>query len=229
MGIKMDKPPGDMNLFELQDRCWSEIEKFNHQERSDDQYCLEIFRRALVLRDEHAWNILARRFRGTLLGWLHRHPYREVAYRLHSEEDYVALTIERLWMVTVRNESLEFHTLAGALKFMRACLHSVIIDNLRSQIKEVAMPEAGFQELAATVTDEVREFWEAIKSMLSNQREQRLAYLLFYCNLKPRQVIQFCPQEFSDTQEIFLMKRNILDRLRNNKDRLRWLFGDTDI
>lgn len=225
----MDKPPGNMNLFELQNRCWSEIEKFNHEEPSDDQYCLEIFRRALVLHNEQAWDTLIQRFRGSILGWLHRHSYREAAYRLHSEEDFVALTIERLWTVTVRNQSLEFQTLAGALKFMRACLNSVIIDGLRGQIKEVALPETGFLELVAPVTDQGKVFWEAIKNMLPDQREQRLAYLLFYCNLKPRQVIQFCPGEFSDVQEIFQMKRNILDRLRNNKDRLRWLLGDTDI
>lgn len=222
----MDKLPGDMNLFELQNRCWSEIEKFTHEEPSDDQFCLEIFRRALVLRDEQAWHTLAQRFRRTILGWLRRHPYREAAYRLHSEEDYVALTIERLWSVTVRNQSLQFQKLAGALKFMRACLNSVIIDGLRAQIKEAALPATGLLELVSPVTDEGKEFWEAIKSMLPDQREQRLAYLLFYCNLKPRQVVEFCPDEFSDTQQIFTMKRNILDRLKNNQDRLRWLLGD---
>ncbi|HET9999807.1 MAG TPA: hypothetical protein VFQ36_02870 [Ktedonobacteraceae bacterium] len=229
MGIKMDKAPRDMNPLELQNRCWSEIEKFNRKETSDDQYCLEIFRRALVLRDEQAWDILARRFAGTILGWLHRHPYREAAYRLHSEEDYVALTIEKLWMVTVRNQSLEFQTLAGALKFMRACLNSIVIDSLRSQARKASLPDTGLNELAAPASDEGSASWEVIKSMLPGPREQRLAYLLFYCNLKPRQVIQFCPLEFSDPQEIFQMKRNILDRLRNNKDRLQWLLGRTNL
>lgn len=229
MGIKMDKLPREMNLFELQNRCQSEIEKYTHEEPSDDRFCLEIFRRALVLKEEQAWETLTQRFRATILGWLHVHSYREVAYRLHSEEDYVALTIERLWTVTVHNQSLEFQTLAGALKFMRACLNSVIIDGLRRQGREAVLPETGILDLVAPVTDEGKEFWEAIKSMVPDQREQRLAYLLFYCNLKPRQVVEFCPDEFSDTQQIFPMKRNILDRLKNNKGRLRWLLGDEDV
>lgn len=223
MGIEMDKPPREMSLAELQSRCWSEIEKFNRKEANDEEYCLEIFHRALVLRNERAWDMLTRRFTGTILGWLRRHPYRETAYRLHSEADYVALTIERLWMVTVRNQSLEFQTLAGALKFMRASLNCVVIDMLRGQTKEAAIPEAGFDEPVAPEPDDGNEFWEIIKSMLPNEREQRLAYLLFHCNLKPRQVVQFCPREFSDVREIFRMKRNILDRLQRNKDRLRWL------
>ncbi|MGB8345112.1 MAG: hypothetical protein WCD86_09520 [Ktedonobacteraceae bacterium] len=229
MGIEMDKPPRDMSLVELQNRCWSEIEKFNRKEANDEQYCLEIFHRALVLREEQAWDILTRRFAGTILGWLRRHPYRETAYRLHSEENYVALTIERLWMVTVRNQSLEFQTLAGALKFMRASLNCVVIDTLRGQVKEMPIPEASFDEPAALDHDDGDEFWETIKSMLPNEREQRLAYLLFHCNLKPRQVVQFCPREFSNVQEIFRMKRNILDRLQRKKDRLRWLLDDEDL
>ncbi len=229
MGIEMDKPPRDMSLGELQSRCWSEIEKFTRKQPNDEQYCLEIFHRALVLRNEQAWDILMRRFSGTILGWLRRHPYREAAYRLHSEENYVALTIERLWMVTVRNKSLEFQTLAGALKFMRASLNCVVIDTLRGQAKELPIPESGFDEPAAPDPDNGNERWEIIKSMLPNEREQRLAELLFFCNLKPRQIVQFRPEEFSDTKEIFRMKRNIMDRLLRNKERLRWLLDGEDL
>jgi DNA-directed RNA polymerase specialized sigma24 family protein len=228
MDIAPDKPPGEMNLGELQKYCWGEIEKFRRKEANDDRFCLEIFHRALVLREEKAWDMLTQRFNGTILSWLRRHPQREVAYRLHSEENYVALTIERLWMVTVRNKSLEFETLAGALKFMHTCLNSVVIDALRSRAKETPIPESGFTEPAAPEYEEGSEFWESVKSLLSNGREQRLAYLLYHCGLKPRQIVQFCPQEFSDVQEIFRMTRNIMERLQRNKDRLRWLLSSEE-
>lgn len=229
MGIETDKPPRDMNLAELQSRCWSEIEKFNRKEPNDDQYCLEIFRRALVRRDERAWEILTRRFTGTIIAWLRRHPNREAAYRLHSEADYVALTIEKLWIGTVHNTSMEFDSLAAALKFMRLTLNSVVVDTLRGQAKEAAIPESGFDEPAAPEYDSGEEFLETIKSLIPNEREQRLVYLQIYCGLKPRQIVQFFPQEFSGVHEIFSMKRNIVDRLRRNKDRLRWLLGDEDL
>lgn len=229
MGIETDRPPRDMNLAELQSRCWSEIEKFNRKEQNNDQYCLEIFRRALVRRDEHAWNILTQRFSGTITAWLRRHPNREAACRLHSEENYVALTMEKLWLGTVRNTSLEFDSLAAALKFMRCTLNSVVIDALRGQAREAAIPEAGFDEPAAPDYDSGEEFWEIIKSLIPDAREQRLAYLLYHCGLKPRQIVQFCPQEFSNVQEIFRMTRNILDRLRRKKDRLRWLLDGEDL
>jgi len=119
-------------------------------------------------------------------------------------------------------------TLAGALRFLRLCLNSDIVDTLRAQLRseEMPWPEPGFpEEPAVEDRDERNERWEAIRSFLQNPREQRLAYLLYYCNLKPRQIVQFCPNEFSNVSEIFRLTRNIVDRLRRNKDRLRWLLS----
>ena len=182
-----------------------------------------------MLHEEQAWEILTQRLSTTIRRWLRYHPNREEAYRLHNEEDYVALTMERLWMVTVRNPTLEFRSLPGALTFLRVSLNSVIIDSLRNQRNELSILEVGSLEPAAPVEEACDELWRSIKSLLPERREQRLAYLLFHCNLKPRQIVQFCPQEFCCVQEIFQMKRKILERLKRNKDRLRWLLGDLEV
>ena len=223
MGIEMDKPPRSMNLPELTTRCMSEIQKYNQREPHNDQCCLEIFRRALLQQDSRAWSVLTERFHGIVLSWVRRHPQREAVRDIDSEENFVALTFERFWRVTVRNKTLEFTTLAGALVFLRACVNSVIIDTLRSQ-KEIPIPE-NFERVAPE-PDESNQRWEVIKGFIPNAREQRLAYLLYYCGLKPRQIVQLLPREFNDVHEIFRLTRNIIDRLRRNKDRLRWLLGD---
>jgi hypothetical protein len=231
MGIEMDKPPRDMSLAELAERCGVEMGKYSRKETCDDQYCLEIFRRAMLENNERAWEILHQRFNGILLNWVRCHPNREAAYRCDSENSYVDRAFQRLWMRTKRNAALEFSTLAGALRFLRMCLNSDIVDTLRAQLRpqEMPWPEPGFpEEPAVEYTDESKERWEAIKSFLPNPREQRLAYLLYYCNLKPRQIVQLCPNEFSNACEIFRLTRNIVERLRRNKDRLRWLVGDIE-
>ncbi|TMC35607.1 MAG: hypothetical protein E6J31_15245 [Chloroflexi bacterium] len=223
MGIEMDKPPRSMSLSELTSRCMSEIQKYNQREPHNDQCCLEIFRRALLQQDSRAWSVLTERFHGIVLSWVRRHPQREAVRDIDSEENFVALTFERFWRVTVRNKTLEFTALAGALVFLRACVNSVIIDTLRSQ-KEIPIPE-NFERVAPE-PDESNQRWEVIKGFIPNAREQRLAYLLYYCGLKPRQIVQLLPREFNDVHEIFRLTRNIIDRLRRNKDRLRWLLGD---
>lgn len=223
MGIEMDKPPRSMSLPELTNHCMSEIQKYNQREPHNDQCCLEIFRRALLQQDSYAWSVLMESFHGIVLSWVRRHPQREAVRDIDSEENYVALTFERFWRVTVRNKALEFNTLAGALVFLRACVNSVIIDTLRNQ-KEIPIPE-NFERVAPE-PDESHQRWQIIKGFIPNAREQRLAYLLYYCGLKPRQIVQFFPQEFNDAHEIFRLTRNIIDRLRRNKDRLHWLLGD---
>src|SRR2546428_761126 len=56
-------------------------------------------------------------------------------------------------------------------------------------------------------------------------REQRLAYLLYHCNLKPREIVRFCQEEWPDVQEIYRLRRNILERLLRKTDQLRRQFN----
>jgi non-ribosomal peptide synthetase component F len=66
------------------------------------------------------------------------------------------------------------------------------------------------------------EVWEILQALLPNRREQRLAYLLYHCGLGPREIVHCCPQEWSDVQEIYRLRRNILERVLNNANKLRW-------
>jgi hypothetical protein len=66
------------------------------------------------------------------------------------------------------------------------------------------------------------EVWESLHMILSNPREQRLAYLLFHWGLKPREIVRFCSQEWGDVQEIYRLRRAIMERVLRNAERLRW-------
>jgi hypothetical protein len=60
------------------------------------------------------------------------------------------------------------------------------------------------------------ELWKTIQEILPDVRMQRLAYLLFHCDLKPREIVHFCAEEFSDLQEIYRLYQNILDQMLLN-------------
>jgi len=64
--------------------------------------------------------------------------------------------------------------------------------------------------------------------MLSNTREQRLAYLLFHCGLKAREVVQYCDEEFSDVKEVYRLHRNIFEKLMRNRDQIRWRLDERE-
>ena len=217
-----------LNLKVLAEHCLQEISNYRRGEPYDDQYGLELFRRATILRDEDAWIWLQQCFDELLHNWMRRHPSREVASRFDSAENYIAQAFERFWQATACNQKLEFNTLTAALGYLRASLNGTILDTLRaySRPKEVQMPEPGFAGEPYVEDDEdLGELWETIQHMLPSVREQRLGYLLFHCGLKPRDIIRYCPQEFSDVQEIYRLRRNIMERLLRNADQIRWRLG----
>lgn len=150
---------------------------------------------------------------------------REVACLLESEEHYVAQAFERYWQATAFNQRVGFSTLAAALQYLRASLNGAILDMLRAYGRpgEISLPVPGEpgEPLVEDSTDN-GEVWESLQMILSNPREQRVAYLLFNCGLKPREIVRFCPQEWSDVQEIYRLRRAIMERVLRNANRLRW-------
>jgi DNA-directed RNA polymerase specialized sigma24 family protein len=186
---------------------------------------MELFRRALQQRDPLAWEAVQQRFGEIVLRWMCGHPLRKVACRFDSEENYVAQAFARFWQATAANQEIRFRTLAAALQYLRASLHGAILDTLRtySRPHEVALPEPGEPgEPLANESDDSGELWEVILGLLPNERERRLAYLLFHCHLKPREIVHFCSEEFSEVQEIYRLRRNIFERLLRNADIIRW-------
>ncbi len=217
--------PQTMSNFELADRCMDEIENFRRGEPSNDQYGIELFRRALKQLDPFAWETLQQRFNDMVHYWLRTHPMKQAASHFDSDENYVAQAFARFWRATAGNQKIDFTTLAAILRYLRASLSGAILDTLRtySRPKEFALPEPDSPEEAyAEEQDDGSELWEAMRSVIPDERQQRVAYLLFHCHLKPREIVRFCPEEFSAVEEIYRLRRNIFDRLLRNADYLRW-------
>jgi integrase len=61
------------------------------------------------------------------------------------------------------------------------------------------------------------ELWGKIQGILPDTRSQRLAYLLYHCGLRPREIINACGQEFNDLQEIYRLRYHIIEILLHNK------------
>jgi hypothetical protein len=210
-----------LSIEALVEHCSREIENYRRGEPWKDEYGLELLRHAIVHEDEEAWTGVQHCFSGLVRGWLCRHPKRDDACHLESEENYVAQTFERFWQATALTRHVDFTTLAAALQYLHASLNGVILDTLRAyaRAEEVALPEVGKAgEIQLVETTDRSEVWETLLTMLSNERELRLAYLLFNCKLKPGEIIRFCPQEWSDVREIYRLRHNIMDRLLQYAD-----------
>ncbi len=210
----------EMSVPVLAAQCLREIENYRRGEPCTETYAVELVRRATVHGNQEARAWVHHCFREVVRDWLRRHPNREAACCLESEEYYVAQAFERFWQATVSTQRLEFSRLAAALQYLCACLHGAILDRLRASVRarEVGLPEPGEPQIEDDADSS--EAWRVLKTILPNLREQRLAYLLLHCGLKPREIMRFCPHEFSDIREIYRLRHNIIERFLRNADNL---------
>lgn len=230
MSIKMEDLATPLGVVALTSQYSNETTTVRVKESHSDQTGLELFQRALSQRNDDAWNLLVERFQGLVMAWVRNHSRRDIAYRYHNPEYYVALAFERFWQATTRNQFLTFTSLEAALSYLKASLNGAILDTLRSYARpEVPLPEPGhLHPIELTSEDCTYEYglWDTIKNLIPTPREQRVAYLLFHCGLKPREIIQFCPGEFADVREIHRLRRNIVERLLRQADTIRWRMSD---
>ncbi len=210
----------EMSIPVLAARCLRELDHDRRGEPCTDRYGVELFRRATMQDNQEARAAVYHCFGGMVRGWLRCHPRREATCRLQSEEHYVAQAFERFWQATASHRRVEFSRLAVALQYLRASLHGTILDTLRAcaQPKGVSRPVPG--EARVEDSTDSGEVWDILKTVLSNAREQRLAYLLFHCGLLPREIVRSCPHEWGSVQEISRVRCTIMERLLRNAESL---------
>ena len=229
MSIGTPETLSQMKLTELADLCSDEIYQRSSREITDGRYSLELLRRATVEQADQAWSLLQQCFSETIRTWIRSHPYGDVALRNDSQENLIAQTFSRFWYA-VHEEQVEFTKLSAALSYLRATLNGTLIDivrsHLRMQIREVSLPEP---ECSEEPTPEEHtdgpNLWQSIESLLADERERRIVYLLYFCGLKPREIVIRCTEEFGDVKEIYRLNHTIIERLRRKRDQVRHLFA----
>jgi hypothetical protein len=181
-------------------------------ETCHDQYIVSMFHRALIERDVCAWECVQQECREIMLGWLQSYPV-TIAACVTNDETFVVQAFDRLWR-EVEHQPLEDSS--AVFKYLQASLKGVLIDAERvSQTSSL---------VNGKVSNDRSRPWEEIRSMFVDEREQRLAYLLYHCALTPLDIVRLCPQEFSDVEEVKHMRRVILQRCLRNADAMRHLF-----
>jgi hypothetical protein len=170
---------------------------------------LELLRRASIDGDLEAWTAFQQSLEETVLTWLHEHPGREAACRVHSERHFVAQAFEQVHQVVVRRQ-VACETLSEVVLYLRASLNGAILEALRVSRRPGAAsspwPDGENRPERSAV-------WDRLQARLSNQRERRLAYLLYHCGLEPAEIVRCCPQEWSDVHVVARLRRSILMQL----------------
>ena len=169
---------------------------------------LELWRRASREGDQEAWAAFQQSLEETVLAWFHAHPSREAAIRVQSESYFVTTAFEQLWHLVVKGQ-VACQALSEVLVYLRASLNAAILEGLRVARRAGSASSLPDREEPC----ESGVVWGQLQGALSNERERRLAYLLYHCGLSPTEIVCCSPQEWSDVREVARLRRSILVRL----------------
>ncbi len=217
-------PLSQMDLAALVQRCAAESERFYRGQQHDTCYSYELFRRALVERDEPAWEQLYRHYSGLVEGWIRRSG--AFTSSGESSEYFVVGAFTKFWRAITPERFASFPNLASLLQYLQLCATSVVIDSVRAQSWSEMLPEETItpshgpqtspdEEAVSRVDRE--EFWRFINDQLNGEVERVVVYCSFVLGLTPRAIYAKRGELFSSVNDVYNVKRNVLGRLSRNQ------------
>ena len=220
-----------MTVDVLAQRCAEETSSYFKYQSNDTRYCFELFRRAIIERDDTAWKALMLQYRPSIARWVNRwvdkHPNFPLLYE--EVEDFIAEAFERFWNHFTPEKFSRSPNLEGILKYLKMCVNGTILDvwrklQRRQLDQNLDNGEAGEgpQPTSVGLTPEAKlqndEFWELIKTKLRDDKEYTVVYASFDLALSPRQIHAEFPDVFHDIREIYQCKAYVWARLERDPE-----------
>lgn len=217
-----------LNISGLFHRCAEESDRFFRRQSYDPWYCFELFRRAILEGNQRAWELLYRQYRPLVTSWVERNA---TFSRFNEQADFfVNRAFEKFWSAVTPEKFADFADLKSLLRYLQMCVHSVVIDHARRAERARLMDEEDEERLEtaeqATVDPEAEaierlqniELWQWIAGRLQDDRQRLLLYASFVLAMKPAEVLEKYPQQFSEIGEVYSAKENLMARLRQDEE-----------
>jgi DNA-directed RNA polymerase specialized sigma24 family protein len=226
--------PRQMTLSRLIRQCACEYERFQRSGTQDTRYAYEIFRRALVERDDDAWSFLYQQYHRLVERWVRRCSAFETSRE--TSDYFVTAAFARFWQAIPAGRFGEFPTVAALLHYLQCCAASVVIDSVRRHQHNATLDDSTTQATRSArnsqpapeeqALDNVAraEFWSLIESRLRSEAERVVLHRSFVLGMKPGDIYSGRPDLFRTVGEVYALKRNLLERLGRDVE-LRRLVG----
>lgn len=219
-----------MDVQALAQRCFVENEHFYRNQPYDSSFAYELFRRALAEKDNCAWAELIKLYRPMVERWIIRNS----SFDDHNEgSDYLVMAaFIRFWQSITSTRFAMFPTTAALLQYLRCCASCAVIDNRRvhgrakivpsDELVERYLPRVSPDEEAMSRINRA-EFWRSVNEQLRDDAERIVIHHSYVYGMKPRDIHQSRPDLFGSVNDVYAVKRNVLDRLSRNCELLRLL------
>lgn len=212
-------------VAELCRRCAEETARFHQGAPSDDGPCFELFRRAIVERDECCWRELVSLYDAQVRAWCRR-----AARCLDDPDELAALTWEKFWQHCTAEKLRAAGSTAQLLCYLKLCARSVAVDAARVRAAWLSLDQAvvDWPDSAPSPADVCGEgaartaLWQMVDTHVHDEREQVVVHLLYELGWKSAEIQLSRPDLFPSVQEVYRVTRNVLDRLRRSQALRAW-------
>jgi DNA-directed RNA polymerase specialized sigma24 family protein len=224
-----------LTLTGIAHRCAQETQRFFQRHAHDPRYCYELFRRAIVDRNERAWQLVYRQYRSLVEGWVVHHS----AFPATGEEVqyFVNRALERMWAALTPDKFGRFPDLKALLRYLQMCVHSAILDEVRTAESRTVNAQVDLQSARTRASGSTTEdqavarvhrdtVWQAVNARLQDEKERTVVHGSFVLGLKPRELCAQYGDVFRDVREVYRTKENVLARLRRDPEIQRLLGAD---
>jgi DNA-directed RNA polymerase specialized sigma24 family protein len=217
--------PMQLSLPALVRRCATESNHFYHNRPYDARFAHELFRRALVERDEIAWEHVYTHYSPLVESWVRRSG--AFVGSGESSEFFVGAAFTKFWRAVSPERFATFPTLAALLAYLQLCTGSVVIDSVRAQswaemVADDVLPADQTPRVSADDQAIERvsraEFWRYIDTQLHCDAERAVVLGSFVLGLKPGEICNQRPDLFAGVGDVYNIKRNVLSRLSRNPE-----------
>jgi hypothetical protein len=205
-----------LTIAELTQRCSEETARYIRREAYAERFCLELFRRAILQRDDAAWAAVYDQYSTIVRRWIRAGA--------DDGEEGVTIAFERFWRAVDAAKFARFSSLSGVLQYLKMCAVTAQLDRARvarasaveDSLDEDAHDLPSRENVEDAVVDAVdaSRFWQTVQHALSDERERLVVYLSYVIGLSPRAICASHGQQFPEVADVYRLKRVVLDRLR---------------
>ncbi|MCC6616924.1 MAG: sigma-70 family RNA polymerase sigma factor [Anaerolineae bacterium] len=216
-----------LDLESIARRCAEETWKFLRQLEQDTRYCFELWRRALGEQIDDALRHIYLIYIPLLAGRARRHKQFAMSC---GDSDYFARVALANFYRACRGARFTdmFPELAPAMKYLNACLHSAIVQDVRDNPPAPPLPEDDTGLIAPPDPSEhdlrKSELWAHIRAVLDDAQDEALSYKRFVLQMTPAEIMRAEQGLWPSTRDISVALQRIRRKLRKD-DTLRGLFG----
>ncbi len=211
--------------------CEQEQGRYRRGEACDAAEALELFRRAILERDDAAWSAVHSLYNPIVLAWCRRASSNSTT----NSEEVASLAWEKFWRSFGPHKFEAAAGIADILCYLKMCTASAVIDWARQQRWDFSLNLEGQEDREGSLVvsrlahgtessveqtiiacEDRAELWANVDKHIRMPRERVLLRLRYELGLRSTEIQMRRPDLFPDVAAVYRTTRNLLDRLRRD-------------